>query len=310
MRPFANEPPLDFSRDSNRGLMIEAIADAHRRAPRRCPLLIDGEWVETEARIASVNPSDRNELIGEAACADLSHVDSAMAAAQRAFPAWSRTPAERRAEVLVNAAAHLRDRRIEITAWIILEEGKPWHEADGDVCEAIDFLEFYAREMLRLAEPQRLMGQIPGEVNELTYGPLGIAAVIAPWNFPLAIPTGMGAAALVAGNTVTLKPAEQSPVAAQLLGEAIDAAGAPAGAFQLLHGDGEAVGAALVRRPEVDIIAFTGSRPVGLEILREAAVARENQWGIKRTVLELGGKNAIIVDSTADQDAAIPDIVH
>lgn len=310
MRPFVNEPHADFSRETVRRGLAEAIARAHRGAPRRCPLLIDGEWVETRDRIRSINPSATDEVIGDASSADASHVEAAVQAAVRAFPAWAATPVPRRAEILLRAAEGLRRRRTEICAWMVLEEAKPWREADADVCEAIDFCEYYAREMLVLGEPIRLQPDVPGEVNELGYAPVGVAVVIAPWNFPLAIPTGMATAAFVAGNCVLLKPAKQSPVMGQFLAEALVEAGAPRGTFQLLHGVGQTLGPLLVSRPEVGVIAFTGSRAVGLDILSRASVIQPDQRHIRRTVLELGGKNAIIVDTTADPDAAIPDIIH
>jgi RHH-type proline utilization regulon transcriptional repressor/proline dehydrogenase/delta 1-pyrroline-5-carboxylate dehydrogenase len=310
MTTFRNEPPADFSRAANQQRMSDVLDAAHKSAPVKCPLWLEDGWVETSGEIVSDNPSDKEEVVAIAASADVSHVDAAIASATQAAEAWTSEPVQKRADCLRRVASYLRDRRFEINACIVLEAGKAWVEADADVCEAIDFLEYYALEAERLAEPQRLMGDIPGEINQLHYEPLGLTAIIAPWNFPLAIATGMTAAALVAGNCTILKPAEQTPATANYLARAMEHAGFPRGVFTMLHGPGEVVGAALVQAPQVRLIAFTGSREVGLGILRESANIREGQSGIKRTILELGGKNAMIVDDTADLDAAIPDILH
>lgn len=310
MKPFVNEPPLDFSRATHREAMAQALAAAHRAAGMRVPLVLGGERVDLPRTFPSVNPSNHREVLALASEAGESHIQAAVAAALRAQPAWGARPAVERAAVLSRAAQHLRARRMEAAAWITLEAGKPWREADADVCEAIDFLEYYGRQMMHLAAPVALQTEIPGEINECGFRALGLVAVIAPWNFPLAIAMGMTSAALAAGNAVILKPAEQTPLAASLLCDALLAGGVPDGVFSCLHGPGETVGAALVRHPEVGLIAFTGSRAVGLEILREAATVREGQRGLKRTILELGGKNAIIVDATADLDTAVPDIIH
>jgi RHH-type proline utilization regulon transcriptional repressor/proline dehydrogenase/delta 1-pyrroline-5-carboxylate dehydrogenase len=232
---------------------------------------------------------------------------AAVEAATKAFPEWRDRSAAERAEVLVGAAEILRSRRLELAALQVRECAKPWPEADADVCEAIDFLEYYAREALRLDAGPDLI-QVPGERNDMRYAPRGVCAVISPWNFPLAIPTGMTSAGLVAGNSVVLKPAEQSPASALVLVGALREAGAPPGAIQLLPGYGE-VGAALVRDPRVHIIAFTGSSAVGLDIVRAAAETPDGQTHVKRVVAEMGGKNAVLVDSDADLDDAVPAIV-
>jgi RHH-type proline utilization regulon transcriptional repressor/proline dehydrogenase/delta 1-pyrroline-5-carboxylate dehydrogenase len=230
-----------------------------------------------------------------------------MQTAAQGFARWRAVSAPERAAALIRAAAWMRARRLELAALQVRECAKPWPEADADVCEAIDFLEYYARGALALAEGRPLL-QVPGERNELRYVPRGITAVISPWNFPLAIPCGMTAAALAAGNSVVLKPAEQSPGCAQRLLEALRAGGVPNDAISLLAGEGD-VGAALVRHPDVQTIAFTGSMPVGLEIIRAAAEVVPGQRQIKRVVAELGGKNCVIVDSDADLDEAVPAIV-
>jgi RHH-type proline utilization regulon transcriptional repressor/proline dehydrogenase/delta 1-pyrroline-5-carboxylate dehydrogenase len=220
---------------------------------------------------------------------------------------WSRTSADDRAAALLRAAAWLRERRLELAALEVRECAKPWPEADADVCEAIDFLEYYARGAISLAEGRPLL-QVPGERNELRYVPRGVTAVISPWNFPLAIPCGMTAAALASGNAVVLKPAEQSPACALALVRALRAGGVPSDAISLLPGEAE-TGAALVAHPDVTTIAFTGSLPVGLEIVRSASQTADGQVHIKRVVAELGGKNCVLVDSDADLDEAVPAIV-
>jgi RHH-type proline utilization regulon transcriptional repressor/proline dehydrogenase/delta 1-pyrroline-5-carboxylate dehydrogenase len=229
-------------------------------------------------------------------------------AAERGFRDWSAWSAAERAEVLRRAAATLRERRLELAALQVRECAKPWGEADADVCEAIDFLEYYAGQAVEMERGRELV-QVPGERNTMRYHPRGVAVVIAPWNFPLAIPCGMTAAALVAGNAAVLKPAEQSPASAGALVEALHGAGVPHDALALVPGYGEA-GAALVRDPRVHVIAFTGSGAVGLEIVRTAADTAEGQGHIKRVVSEMGGKNCVIVDSDADLDDVVPELIH
>jgi RHH-type proline utilization regulon transcriptional repressor/proline dehydrogenase/delta 1-pyrroline-5-carboxylate dehydrogenase len=249
-------------------------------------------------------------VVAGAASCTASDVDAAVAIAARAAHDWRRTPAGERAAVLFRAADWMRDRRYEIAALECFEAGKPWDQADADVCEAIDFCEYYGREMLRLdGAAADLVQSPPGETNRLVYQGKGVTGVIAPWNFPLAIPTGMTVAALVAGNPVILKPAEQAPAVAWRLIEALVAGGAPAGVVQFLPGLGEVVGARLVEHPEVAVIAFTGSRAVGLAINQQAAVTPPGQRHVKRVIAEMGGKNALIVDDDADPDQAVPGVV-
>lgn len=306
--PFTNESPIDFAIEANRDRMRKALAQVRSAFPRTCPILIDGEAIATGAEIVSYNPSDTSEIVGKAARGGLSEVERAIDAARAGFDAWSRTPASERANVLIKAASMMRSRKYELASWIVFEAGKPWREADGDVAEAIDFCEFYAREMLRLAEPRRR--DYPGETNVQVRVPRGVAVVIPPWNFPLSIPAGMTAAALVAGNSVILKPAEQTPVVASLLVEILHQAGAPESALHYLPGFGEDVGRALVKDPRIAMIAFTGSMNVGLEIYKTAATTAEGQDHVKRVVAELGGKNAIIVDDDADLDEAVVGVLH
>jgi RHH-type transcriptional regulator, proline utilization regulon repressor / proline dehydrogenase / delta 1-pyrroline-5-carboxylate dehydrogenase len=275
------------------------------------PALIDGDQVRTTATITSVDPARYEAVVATSASCTAADADAAVAAAVRAAPAWRATPAVERAALLFRAAQWMRKRRDEIAALECFEAGKPWDQADGDVCEAIDFCEYYGREILRLAAGDaELVQSPPGEANRLTYQGKGVAVVIAPWNFPLAIPCGMTVAALVAGNPVILKPAEQTPAVAWRLAEALVAAGAPPGVFQLLPGLGEDVGARLVAHPDVAIIAFTGSKPVGLEINRVAATPQPGQRQMKKVVCELGGKNALIIDADADPDQAVPAAVY
>ena len=246
-------------------------------------------------------------MVGRCASARAEDAAAAVAAARAAFPAWRDTPARQRAELLFRAADGMRRRRFELAAWEVFETGKPWREADADVAEAIDFCEYYGREMIRLSEPHQR--DVPGEDNATFYEGRGVAVVIAPWNFPLAILTGMTAAAVVAGNTVVMKPAEQSPVIAAKLMEVLEEAGLPPGVVNYLPGVGEEIGPPLVNHPDVSLVAFTGSRAVGLSIQRQASEVAHGQEHIKRVITELGGKNAIIVDDDADLDEAVHGVV-
>jgi RHH-type proline utilization regulon transcriptional repressor/proline dehydrogenase/delta 1-pyrroline-5-carboxylate dehydrogenase len=307
--PFHNEPVADFARPENREAMASAIAHVRSQLGGLVPLLIGGDEIKSSGRLLdSLNPSQTSRIVGRVAMAGPEHAEKAIAAARRALPDWGARPARERAMVLVKAAEIMRRRRFELAAWEIFECGKPWREADADVAEAIDFCEFYAREMIRLSEPRRR--DVPGETNACEHLPRGVAVVIPPWNFPLAIPCGMTVAALVAGNTVVLKPAEQSPVIAWRLVQVLQEAGVPPGAINYLPGLGEEVGQALVNHPGVSLIAFTGSREVGLLINRQAAAPQPGQDHVKRVIAEMGGKNAIIVDDDADLDEAVVGVVQ
>jgi RHH-type proline utilization regulon transcriptional repressor/proline dehydrogenase/delta 1-pyrroline-5-carboxylate dehydrogenase len=307
--PFRNEPVSDFARVEIREAMTEAISRVRPKLGLTYPLLIAGNEVQTgERTFDSLNPSQTSRIVGRVAMAGAEHAEAAVTAARVALPGWSSRPAAQRARILVRAAEIMRTRRFELSAWEIFECGKPWREADADITEAIDFCEFYAREMIRLAEPRRR--DAAGETNACEHIPRGVAVVIPPWNFPLAIPCGMTVAALVAGNTVVLKPAEQSPVIAWQLVQVLAEAGVPPSAINYLPGRGEEVGQALVNHPGVDLIAFTGSRDVGLLINRQAAETRHGQDHIKRVIAEMGGKNAIIVDDDADLDEAVVGVVQ
>lgn len=304
---FKNEPLADFSREASRKAMKEALQSVGARLGGSYPLVIAGQRIDSGKWIASINPSHRGQVIGRAAAATVGQANAAVDAARQAFPAWRDTPAPQRAQVLFRSAEIMRRRRWELAAWEILETGKQWREADADVAEAIDHCEYYGREMLRLSAPQRR--DVPGEENEYFYEPRGVAVTIAPWNFPLAILCGMSAAALVAGNTVVMKPAEQSPVIAAKLMEVFYEAGLPAGVVNYLPGIGEEIGPALVQHPDVAMIAFTGSRAVGLAIGRQAADTPPGQDHVKRLITEMGGKNAVIIDDDADLDEAVHGVV-
>ena len=306
LAPFANEPVLELRRSAVRARLGDALAELDGTLPMSVPVRI-GEGERAGDELLSTDPGQPERLVASAAAARPDEVQAAIETARAGLHAWRATSAETRAGALIAAAAWIRERRLELTALEVRECAKPWLEADGDVCEAIDFLEYYARAGLELARGRELL-QVPGERNDLRFLPRGIVAVISPWNFPLAIPCGMTAAALVTGNAVILKPAEQSPALAGCLVAALRAGGVPPAALSLLPGEGD-VGAALVRHPEVAAIAFTGSLPVGKEIVRAAADITEGQRHFKAVIAELGGKNCVIVDADADLDEAVPAIV-
>ena len=304
---FSNEPILELRRASVRAGLADALAAVDETLPLEVPAMIGGEVAPGSASFESSDPGEPTRVVARAARATEDDARAAVAIASRAAPGWAAIGAEARAQALLGAAEWLRARRLELAALEVRECAKPWPEADGDVCEAIDFLEYYARAAVAL-EAGRTLLQVPGERNELRYVPRGVVAVISPWNFPLAILCGMTAAALATGNAVVLKPAEQSPACALRLVQALRAGGVPPEAISLLPGFGE-VGAALVHDPGVHTIAFTGSLPVGLEIVRAAAEVAPGQRHLKRVVAELGGKNCVIVASDADLDEAVPAIV-
>jgi predicted delta-1-pyrroline-5-carboxylate dehydrogenase group 2 len=306
--PFANEPILELRRSTVREQLSAALEDLDRELPLSVPVTIGPDASgDGGADLWSTDPGDPERVVARATRATEGDVAAAVATARDGSREWSETSGPDRADVLLRAAAWLRERRLELAALQVRECAKPWPEADSDVCEAIDFLEYYARGAVELDRGRELL-QMPGERNELRYVPRGVVAVISPWNFPLAIPCGMTAAALATGNAVVLKPAEQSPGSALRLAQALRAGGLPPAALSLLPGEGD-IGAALVRHADVQTIAFTGSLPVGLEIVRAAAEPAEGQRHLKRVVAELGGKNCVIVDSDADLDETVPAIV-
>src|SRR6266702_6421036 len=306
--PFKNTPYTDFTRPENRQAQMEALDQVKRELGQTYPLIIGRNKITNEATFASSNPSQPDQVIGYFSRATVEQVDEAVKSAAAAFETWKRVPAEERASYLFSAADLLKARRFEFNAWMIYEVGKSWPEADGDTAEAIDFMEFYAREMMRLAEDQPVV-KIAGEDNQLVYIPLGVGAVIPPWNFPSAIMAGMTSAALVSGNTVVLKPASTSPMIAWQFMSILEEIGLPAGVVNFLTGSGSTIGDALIEHPQVRFIAFTGSRDVGLRINQLAAKPHKGQRWIKRTILEMGGKDAVVVDETADLDAAATGIV-
>ncbi len=304
--PFANEPVLELRRSAVRAQLSDALARVDRELPINVPVRI-GSDERVGDQLASTDPGAPERLVARAARAGASEAAAAVAEAQQGLRAWRSIAATQRANALINAAAWLRERRLELAALEVRECAKPWPEADADVCEAIDFLEYYARGAIELEQGRQLL-QVAGERNELHYAPRGVVAVISPWNFPLAIPCGMSAAALATGNAVVLKPAEQSPALAHRLVQALRAGGVPPDVVALLPGEGD-VGAALVRDPGVHAVAFTGSLPVGLDIVRAAAETTPAQRHFKPVIAELGGKNCVIVAADADIDDAVPAIV-
>jgi len=300
---FSNEPFTDFSVEANRIAFRAALDRVTARLPLRGENRIGGRRVSAASFFESVNPCDAKQVIGHFPQGTIEDAVAAIEAAQKAFPAWSRVSAVERSALLQRIAAILRRRKHEFSGLMVLEESKSWAEADGDTAEAIDFCEFYAREMERLAQPQPLT-PYPGEKNELEFIPLGVCAVIPPWNFPLAILCGLVSAAMVTGNTVVLKPSSDAAGIATMFVEACEEAGTPPGVLNFVTGGGRTVGNALVEHPKTRLVAFTGSREVGIEISEKAGKVVPGQIWIKRAVLEMGGKDFILVDETADIEEA------
>jgi 1-pyrroline-5-carboxylate dehydrogenase len=305
---FHNEPYTDFSRPENREAMKQALAGVRAQFGREYELWIGGECVKTEQKLESRNPSRPAEIVGIHQKATPELARRAVESAFSFFPEWSRVPAQDRVAALLRAASILRRRKLEFDAWLVYEAGKTWIEAEADVCEAIDFCDYYAREMLRLSGPQPVV-QLPGEKDELVYLPLGVGVVIPPWNFPAAILVGMTTAALVAGNTVVLKPSSDTPTIAAKFVEVLREAGFPLRSFCLLVGSGAVVGDVLVQHPKTRFISFTGSKEVGLRINELAAKPQPGQIWIKRVVAEMGGKDPIIVDRECDLDRAVDGVL-
>ena len=308
MPTFINHPPIDFSQAENRAAMQSALEKVRGQLGHHYPLVNGDQGIVTVETGQSTDPSQKTRVVGKFAMAESQHVDQAVAAAKKALAAWNQFGAEKRADFLRRAASVMRERLFELAAWEVYECGKTWREATADVDEAIDFCEFYAAEAIALQSEQGV--DVPGEENRFEYLPRGVAGVIAPWNFPLAILTGMTAAALATGNTVIMKPAEQSSVVAALLMNIFREVGLPPGVLSYLPGRGEVAGAALVEHPDVALIAFTGSRAVGLAInARAAEVSQKCVVNVKRVIAEMGGKNAIIVDADADLDEAVAGVM-
>lgn len=309
--PYANEPFTNFGLEENVKAMQAAIAKVKSELGREYPLYIGTEKVVTEAKITSINPGNVDEIIGYVSKADQKLAEKAMNVALETFETWKKVPARERAEYLFKAAALMRDRKHEFSALMILESGKNYVEADVDTAEAIDFIEFYAREMIRLSQinESQPLAKIPGENNQINYIPLGVGVIIPPWNFPLAICVGMTIAAVVSGNTVLLKPASTTPVIAHKFVALMEEVGLPAGVINFIPGSGAEVGDYLTTHPKTRFISFTGSKEIGLRINKLAADVAPGQIWIKRVIAEMGGKDGIVVDETADLDAAAAAIV-
>jgi 1-pyrroline-5-carboxylate dehydrogenase len=305
---FANEPFTNFKTPENARSMKEALDFVDGQLGHEYDLIIGGNRVRTDGKIRSVNPARPAQFVGIHQKSEAEHAEQAMKAALDAFETWSRTPVETRVSLLLGAAQIIRRRKLEFCAWLTFEVGKNWAEADADVGETIDFLEFYSREALRLSSTEPPI-QFPGERDELHYIPLGVGAVISPWNFPFAIMAGMTAASIVTGNTVILKPSSDSPTIAAKFVEVLEEAGMPSGVVNFCPGSGGSFGNAIVEHPKTRFVAFTGSKPVGLEIHERAAKTQPGQIWIKRTILEMGGKDSILVCADADLDAAVDSVV-
>jgi RHH-type proline utilization regulon transcriptional repressor/proline dehydrogenase/delta 1-pyrroline-5-carboxylate dehydrogenase len=307
--PYENAHLTNFALPENQEKMRASLREQRKQFGRKVPLTINGEKIWIDKMFSSVNPSQPDQIVGYAAEAGIPEAERAIAAARAAFDKWRRTSFEERCALLERAAGILERRRFELSALEVFEVGKPWTEADGDIREAIDFCTFYARQMRLIGRP-RLTQNVPGEEGYQHYWPRGVALVIAPWNFPLAILCGMVSAALVTGNTVIMKPSEQSVIIGAMLMEVYEEAGVPPGVLNFLNGKGSVIGAHMVDHKDVDLIAFTGSREVGLWIWESAGKTREGQRELKRVICEMGGKNAMIVDSDADLDEAIVDSIY
>jgi 1-pyrroline-5-carboxylate dehydrogenase len=307
--PFKNEPLTDFSTAENARNMKAALTKVRAELGREYDMVIGNRLIKTTEKIKSVNPARPSEIVGVFQSAGREHVEPAIQAAAAAFETWKRTSVEQRAALLHTVAGMLRERKFEFAAWMVYEVGKNWAEADADIAETIDFAEFYAREALRLAQA-KTPTQLPGEADRLIYIPLGVAAVIPPWNFPCAIMAGMTMAAVVTGNTVVMKPSHDSPAIAAKFFEVLQEAGMPDGVVNFCPGSGSTFGAGLVEHPLTRFVAFTGSKEVGLDINQRAAKPQPGQKWIKRTILEMGGKDSIIVDADANLDAAVEGVAQ
>jgi len=306
--PFENEPYIDWTDEGNVEEARAALRGVRGSFGGEYPLLIGGERVETDDEIVSINPSAPQEVVGRLAKATKREAELALGSATKSFNSWSKTAPEARARVLLRAAAILRRRRMELLAWEVYEAGKPWAEADADVAEAVDFLEYYAREMMRLKDGVPVYA-LPGEESRYFYKPLGVGVIVPPWNFPLAILTGMASAAIVTGNTVVLKPASPTGVVGAKFAEIMLEAGLPDGVLNFCPGAGGEIGDYLVDDKRVAFVSFTGSMATGLRINERAARQTEGQRWIKRVIAEMGGKDAMVVDEGVDTAAAARDIV-
>ncbi|GKW47371.1 L-glutamate gamma-semialdehyde dehydrogenase [Planococcus sp. NCCP-2050] len=308
MIPYKHEPFTDFSQEENRNAYLEGLKTVEAYLGQDYPLIIGGERVTTEDKIVSFNPADKEEIIGRVSKSNKELAEKAMQSALEAFKSWKKVKPEVRADVLFKAAAIIRRRKHEFSALLTKEAGKPWNEADADTAEAIDFLEYYGRQMLRLKDGMPVESR-PGEYNRYDYIPLGVGVVISPWNFAFAIMAGTTVAAMVTGNTVLLKPASTTPIVAYKFIEVLEEAGMPAGVVNYIPGPGGEVGDYLVDHPKTRFISFTGSRAVGLRIAERSAKVNEGQIWIKRLIAEMGGKDTMVVDKEADLELAAQTIV-
>ncbi len=306
--PFKNLELTDFSKPENRAAMQRAIQTVRGQLGREYDLLVGGEHVKTGKQFRSINPSRKKEVVGVFQEGSRDLVERVIQAAEKGFRSWSKTPGETRVAKVLEVAERMRRQRLELAAWMVIEVGKSWVEADADVAEAVDFCEFYAREMLRLDGPQPLV-QVDGERTHLVYIPLGVGVVIPPWNFPLAILTGMSMAAVVSGNAVVIKPSSDAPAIAAQLVRICEEVGFPPGVINFVTGEGPEVGEPLVVHPRTRFVSFTGSKDVGLRINELAAKPQPGQIWIKRVVAEMGGKDSIVVDADANLEEAAAGVV-
>jgi 1-pyrroline-5-carboxylate dehydrogenase len=306
---YKHEPFTDFTVEANRNAMLEALKQVEGELGKEYPLIIGGERVTTEEKIISVNPAKKDEVVGYVSKSNKEIAERAMKVADETFETWRKSDPKFRADILFRTAAIVRRRKAEFTAYLVKEGGKPWKEADADVAEGIDFMEYYGRQMLELKDGAQVNSR-PVEYNQFHYIPLGVGLVISPWNFLFAIMTGTTVAAMVTGNTVLLKPASTTPVIAYKLMEALEEAGMPKGVINYIPGPGSEVGDYLVDHPRTRFVSFTGSRDVGTRIFERAAVVQEGQKWLKRTIIEMGGKDTIVVDREADLELAAQSIVQ
>ncbi len=309
LMPYRPEPYVNFAESEPREKMLAALRDVRSQLGQTYPLRIGDQKIVTDNKIKSVMPANFETVVGHVSKASQDQAEQAIQTAAETFKTWSRVAPDIRAKILFKAAAIMRRRVYELSAWMCFEESKGWIEAYADTCEAIDFLDFYAREMIRLGGPQEVT-PFPGEDNELRYIPLGVGVVIPPWNFPLAITTGMTSATIVTGNTCVLKPASTAPVVAAKMAEIFEEAGLPPGVLNFLPGSGGEIGDYIVEHPQTRFVAFTGSMEVGLGIYEKCGKVNKGQIWLKRAILEMGGKDCIVVDETADLDAAADGIVY
>ncbi|AQX55847.1 L-glutamate gamma-semialdehyde dehydrogenase [Priestia flexa] len=309
VRTYQHEPFTNFKDEKNQELFQEALSYVNTQLGKTYPLIINGERIETDEKTTSINPSNKKEVIGYVSLANQELAEKAMNAALEAFVDWKKWKAEDRANILFRAAAMLRRRKHEFSAYLVKEAGKPWNEADADTAEAIDFIEYYGRQMLELTKGQPVNSR-PGEYNQYNYVPLGVGVIISPFNFPLAIMAGTAIAAIVTGNTILLKPADATPVVAAKFVELMEEAGLPKGVLNFIPGKGSIIGDYLVEHPKTRFVSFTGSREVGCRIYERAAKVQSGQIWLKRVIAEMGGKDTVLVDRDADLELAASSIVY